>query len=138
MIARIGGFATEFAFKDDIPLPTEGGCLDSRLSDLYRSDRPANTSPDTLLQEMQRRGSSPHFEAAAQEKLALLGSIDIPAEIAAHRADIQAANLKARADARAKAQSEAREAKARARAEAQAKALSDREARRAKPSLFRR
>ena len=138
MIARIGGFATEFAFKDDIPLPTEGECLDARLFELYRADSPANTSPDTLVQEMQRRGSSPHFEAAAQEKLALLGNIDVPAEIAAHRADIQAANLKARADARAKAQSEAREAKARARAEAQAKALADREARRAKPSLFRR
>ena len=131
MIARIGGFATEFEFKDDIPLPTEGRCLDDRLADLYRADRPANTSPDSLVQIMQGRGSSPDYEAAAQEKLALLGGLDVPKEIAAHRAEIQAANLKARAEARAKAQAEALEAKARARAEAQQRALEQREARRA-------
>ena len=130
MIARIGGFATEFAFKDDIPLPADGECLDARLSDFYRADSPANTSSDTLVQEMRRRGSSPHFEAAAREKLALLDGIDIPAAILAHRAELQAAKLKARADARAKAQAEALEARARARAEAQAKALAEREARR--------
>ena len=131
MIARIGGFASEFAFKDDIPLPAGGECLDPRLADLYRADRPANTSPDTVLQMMQRRGSSPACEAAAEEKSILLDGLDVASEVKAHRADIQAANRKAHAEARAKAQAEALEARNRARAEAQAKARADREAMRA-------
>ena len=131
MIARIGGFASEFAFKDDIPLPGEGRCLDGRLESLYDPAPPPNTG-ESVLQAMTRRGSiDPAFVAAAQEKRARLQGLDVARAISDARAQAQARVLAERQAAREKAQAQALAERQAARAAAQAKAVAARAAKRA-------
>ncbi|MGI9327763.1 MAG: phytanoyl-CoA dioxygenase family protein [Pseudomonadales bacterium] len=69
MLARFGGFPTDFEFKDDIPLPDTIRNLPSSLCDRYAVDQPANVHKDTLVQEIQhRRGYAPLRYLAQHEK----------------------------------------------------------------------
>ncbi|MEO1040290.1 MAG: phytanoyl-CoA dioxygenase family protein [Pseudomonadota bacterium] len=69
MLARIGGFASDFPFKDDIPLPDSISALPEPLRGHYnRSPRP-NSDPNTLLRRMSRsRKPSLLTWLAAREK----------------------------------------------------------------------
>ena len=72
MIARVGGFPTDFAFKDDIPLPGSTDVLPETLQRLYRSDQPVNTDNSTLVNRMKQRSTkSPLWKSAADEKIEL-------------------------------------------------------------------
>jgi len=132
MIARVGGFATEFDFKDDIPLPDETGCLDDRLFAFYSDKSPKNTEA-SLLQELLGRGSiDPIFTEAQKEKCDLLNGLNVESVKAETRKANQAAALALRQAAREKAQAEALAAKQALRKAAQEKALADRKAARLK------
>ena len=54
MAVRFGGFASDFAFKDDIPLPVDGReTLPPSLSRRYEPDPPINSDISTLLRRME-------------------------------------------------------------------------------------
>ncbi|MDD9901184.1 MAG: phytanoyl-CoA dioxygenase family protein [Alphaproteobacteria bacterium] len=52
MLVRWGGFASEFAFKDDRPLPGPTSILPPVVAQHYQPDQAPNTDPTTLLQRM--------------------------------------------------------------------------------------
>ncbi len=77
IIARVGGFPTDFPFKDDIPLPAYGmDDLPPERRRRYRRTQPRNEDPSTLLREIAstRKRSFDLYGLAAAEKR-LLGRI---------------------------------------------------------------
>lgn len=55
MMVRFGGFASDFAFPEDIPLPVFPAHVPDTLRRRYGSDQPVNTSKDSILQRMQSK-----------------------------------------------------------------------------------
>lgn len=55
IMVRIGGFASEFEFKDDIGLPENPDVLPDSVARHYRKTQPMNNDGTTLLQRIQRR-----------------------------------------------------------------------------------
>lgn len=73
MISRVGGFSTDFSFKDDLPLPFEVERLPYKLRSLYADDQPMNCNSETLMRKILSRSSlSSVREKAAEEKVELM------------------------------------------------------------------
>jgi ectoine hydroxylase-related dioxygenase (phytanoyl-CoA dioxygenase family) len=73
MLARIGGFASDFPFKDDIPLPTQIDTLPDPLRAMYDRNPRRHGQPSTYLQRLY---AAPRLreltQAAKREKNALI------------------------------------------------------------------
>ena len=73
MISRIGCFATDFPFKDDIPLNPGAEELEGPMGEHYNRNQTPNTQPDTLLRRMAyKRKANLLTRMAAREKDMLL------------------------------------------------------------------
>jgi hypothetical protein len=51
-VVRFGGFPTDFAFKDDIPLPPAVAALPPGLVARYAAQQPVNTDSATLVRRL--------------------------------------------------------------------------------------
>ena len=70
MIARIGGFPTDFEFKDDIALPGSTDPLPASLQRRYAVGQPVNTDQTTLVNRLKNRSIQSELRAkAAAEKI---------------------------------------------------------------------
>jgi len=68
---RFGGFATDFEFPEDIPVPRFPSHVSQAYRDRYRADQPRNTDPTSILQQMaanHRRPQLNMFGLAKTEK----------------------------------------------------------------------
>ena len=71
VMVRLGGFATEYPFKDDIPVPEFPASVPRSYADHYRAGQPVNVGTDSLLQRMAARQRAWHldvFRLASAEK----------------------------------------------------------------------
>lgn len=69
MISRLGSFATDVPFKDDIKLPAGMKTIGGRLGEHFQRDHIPNTQPDTLLRRVaSKRKMSLMTKLAAREK----------------------------------------------------------------------
>ena len=86
MISRIGCFATEFPFKDDIPLPAGMQNLKGPMGEHFNRHQAPNTQPDTLLRRMAyKRKPNLLNRMAAREKDKLLTRFYSQPDVAAAR-----------------------------------------------------
>ncbi|MDA8708021.1 phytanoyl-CoA dioxygenase family protein [Hellea sp.] len=86
MISRVGGFATDFPFKDDIPLPEDAHRLHGALETYYDRNPAPNTQTDTLFRRMNfKRKSNTLTRLAAMEKDKLLKEFYTRPEVAEAR-----------------------------------------------------
>jgi len=93
MISRIGCFATEFPFKDDIPLPAGMQNLKGPMGEHFNRNQTPNTQTDTLLRRMAyKRKSNLLNNMAAREKDKLLNKFYSQPDIAAARDKALSAN----------------------------------------------
>lgn len=72
MISRIGGFATDTPFKDDIPLPPSMAGADGALAEGFSADKAPNTQKNTLMRRVWQRRDNEATTKAAQEKSDIL------------------------------------------------------------------
>ena len=69
IMVRIGGFATEFEFKDDMGMPDNLEILPASVAVRYNREQIANSDHSTLMQRIAQRKRGPGLpECAAREK----------------------------------------------------------------------
>lgn len=66
VMVRMGGFASEFEFKDDLGLPPGADALPEAVAQHYRPDQPENSDPSTVLRRIQHRRRRPGFVSLAE------------------------------------------------------------------------